>query len=208
MKSKYLPSLAIACGLALNFAMPDQANAIGFSFTSTPISINASSNTFTATATAGTPTQLTLNLTSSDLSGLEIFLTSPLGNTLGLVTALNNAGSTTISPTFSDSGSITIDTDTTNPYNGIYRPYNALDPVFFTTTPTVFSFAGFGIEGSGNYTLTVNNLNGGTPTGTLTIASLDVTPTAVPFEFDGSAGIAIVGGAVAFRHWYKKRKKS
>ena len=111
----------------------------------------------------------------------------------------------------SDSDSFNIDTDSINPYNSTYRPYDALDltsVTFSSTTPTVFSFAGFGIENAGTYTLTVNNLNSGTVTGTLNNAILNVNATVVPFEFDGSAGIAIVGGIVAFRHWYKKRKNS
>jgi len=30
----------------------------------------------------------------------------------------------------------------------------------------------------------------------------------VPFEFEGTAGMLIVGGAFALKRWYKKRKNS
>jgi hypothetical protein len=36
--------------------------------------------------------------------------------------------------------------------------------------------------------------------------ALDATP--VPFEFEGSAGMLVVGGIFGLRHWYKKRKLS
>lgn len=209
MKTKYLPSLAagIACGLALNFAMPDRVNAIGLTFSTG--SINALTNTFTTTPTtiAATPTSLTLNLTHSNLSDLEVYLTSSSGKILALAATLQPI-SATINPTFSDSGAFNIDTDP-DLYSGTYRPYNLSDSSigFLSTTPTVFSFADFGLEDAGTtYTLSIIDNNSATNTGSLNSATLNATP--VPFDFDGSAGIAIVGVAVAFRYWQKKRKKS
>jgi hypothetical protein len=81
------------------------------------------------------------------------------------------------------------------------------------TSPTGFSI---GISSTGGY-----SLDSGTGSGLFfndnTIGGLDfarggtllATPaTAVPFEFDASAGILTMGGAFALRRWYKKRKES
>jgi hypothetical protein len=63
--------------------------------------------------------------------------------------------------------------------------------------------AGYGLESSTGilqFSDTINftgNDSGGT-----------LTATAVPFEFDGSAGMAIVGGVFVLNRWYKKRKSS
>ena len=69
-------------------------------------------------------------------------------------------------------------------------------------------FAGFNsdiISGNQTWQLIVNNSS---LTDNVTFDPVTLNVSAVPFEFDGSAGMAIVGGAFVLNRWYKKRKSS
>lgn len=198
MATKYLSSLAIGFGLALNMAISSAANA--FSFTPTPSTLNDATldgnrdlvigiTTFTTTAPAGAPISLDLNLTHDNLFDLEIYLTSPSGDILNIALSLTN-GNGSINATILDSAVAAIDTGS-NPYNGNFQPSASV----FTQAlvPTVFSFAEFiqsGEQNAGTYTLTIADLEVGN-IGTLNSASVEVVP--IPFEFSPAIGLGALG---------------
>jgi hypothetical protein len=205
-----LSTTMIAIGYGA-IAQPVQA----FSFTTTPSALIDSPDgsptpkefTFIVNGVTAAPSytySLNLNLTHADLSELEGYLVNNTsGRTLNLFATLS--GSNLVNTTFID-GQPIISSGTAS-YTSIFgfAPENN----GFIETPSLVAttFSDFNDGTSPNTTWTLRfydsaNLN----VGNLTSATLDVNPTAVPFEFDGTTGMLVVGGVFALKHWYKKRK--
>lgn len=156
---------------------------------------------------------LNINLSYPDLtngnagvSNLEGYLTrNSDGKTLNLFASLSGANLT--NTTFIDGATKIISDPTVSaPFPGSFAPEaNTFTNLTFPFTALLFSDFNDGTSPATTWTLSFfdpTNSN----VGTLNSATLDITP--VPFEFDGTAGVAILGGSFALRRWYKKRKES
>jgi Proprotein convertase P-domain len=208
MPTKYLSSLAVGFGLVFSVVMP--ANALTSSFSTGAIVDDASTTFTTGTTASGTPTSLFLVLTHNSLSDLEIYLTSPSGDILNIAASLNSAVGGSINATILDSAVAAIDTGS-DPYNGDFQPTadeSASDPIapgfLFALDPTVFSFAAFGVQEEGEYTLTIADLVPDND-GNLISASVEVIP--IPFEFSPAIGLGALGVAFALKKLISKTKK-
>jgi hypothetical protein len=170
-----------------------------------PISNTATPTEFTfnvtgVTTSAGYSYSLTINLTHANLTELEGYLiNNTSGRTLNLFSTLS--GSNLVSTTFID-GQPLISSGSA-PYTGNFAPENNA----FVESPTVVAttFSDFNDSTNPNTTWTLrfyDSFNGNV--GNLNNATFDITP--VPFEFDGSVGILLVGVSLAVSHWQKKCK--
>jgi hypothetical protein len=197
----------------LTTALP--ANAINFTASSSgTTTINAGGSgqinvTFDAGLTPLIVDGVTFNFSSvttslgGDFGELTFSLTSPTTKRLVLLGAGTAVGFNQFTNvTFSDNATFNV-SDFTQP-----TLVNATVLADGSGSSTIGNFAGFNSDitfGNQTWILSVDN---GSATDNVTFGSVTLNVSAVPFEFDGSAGMAIVGGAFVLNRWYKKRKSS
>lgn len=198
-------------GLSYSVAQPAQAISfnIGGSTIADAISNTTPSATdFTFVVSGVNPAQtssvsLNLNLTNANLSQLEGYLFSPTNQRLNLFAFA--LGTTFANTNFIDSGAA-LGTGS-DPYTGNFAADGFDNIELANTTPvSITTFAGFnGFNPNGTWTLRIYDTITGT-TGTLGSSTLDIQ--SVPFEFEGTGGMLLLGGAFMAKRWYKKRKES
>lgn len=190
------------------------ANAINFVGTSSGGTIGASGNSdftlsFTSpnTGTINSVTLLISSLTAADLGTVELFLSSPNNNQLQLLGLGSNTGTTYTSVIFDDLVSTVIFNAPADP-TGSFQPEGGLGSFVTANFATLNDFTAESL-GTGNRSWKLSVFNSD-PTNSVSLGNvtLNVDATPVPFEFDGSAGMAIVGGAFVLNRWHKKRKSS
>lgn len=219
-----IPNLLFATTVAaIAYTVAQPVQAISFTFSSGAIAPSSTITPFTTTVNQSVTevTGLTLNLTASDLSQIEIALfNSATNNSINLFTGsslLNSFAVTNTEFIFFDTPTTSIPSsptalgnNTANISNGSFS-FNP-EGSFSTIIPInndYLSFSSFTPDGNLQTNWSLQIYNSGVAA-TLNSASLQATatPTAVPFEFDGSAGIVTVGAAFTLNRWYKSRKNS
>ena len=163
--------------------------------------------TFNFSGTGYTTNNVTLSIGSlvtggtDDLSQLELFLSSPAGANQKTLTlsSFSLLGTQMTSTVFSDAGS-SIGSGSA-PYTGTFQPAGGFGSYFNGSgTFTSFSEAFAGIDPVGDWTLSIysDNVN------VSALGNVTLTVQAdVPFDFDSTIGLLVLGGFWGMRKWSK-----
>jgi len=160
--------------------------------------------TFNFSGNGYTTNNVTLSigsLVTDDLSQLELFLSSPAGANQKTLTlsSFSLFGTQMTSTVFSDAGS-SIGSGSA-PYTSAFQPAGGGGAYFNNGgTFTSFSEAFAGIDPVGDWTLSIysDNVNVGT------LGNVTLTVQAdVPFDFDSTIGLLVLGGFWGMRKWSK-----
>lgn len=118
---------------------------------------------------------VTVNITHPSVGDLRMFLISPSGTVLNLVsTAQTGANFTTL--VFSDAGATVFPTSGTAPYSSTFKPAGNTGTTWCSNLGTISTFAGFGaaMNPNGTWTLRVfDQANGNTSNGTINSWSIN-----------------------------------